>query len=156
MNECAPTRTLAAPAEDTAGQPRPAISVIIPALNEGDRIGDALARLPRGPEIEVIVVDGGSHDRTAALAQAAGVRVLRTPPGRALQMNAGAAMARGEILLFLHADTFLPEGFLRQARETLGAPQVIAGTFRLKIDSPRRGLRWIERLANFRSVCLQS
>jgi len=88
------------------------LSIIIPCLNEADGIADALAALAplrlRG-NAEVIVVDGGSRDGTAARAAPLADRVITSPRGRALQMNAGAASARGEILLFLHADTRLPD-----------------------------------------------
>jgi rSAM/selenodomain-associated transferase 2 len=90
--------------------PQNRISIVVPCLNEAAEIGttlDALAPLrERGHEI--IVVDGGSHDDTVALARARADRVLTTAPGRARQMNAGAAQANGAILLFVHADTRLP------------------------------------------------
>lgn len=131
------------------------ISVILPVLNEAALIGAALQRIPRTEDMEVIVVDGGSADGTVSLAEAAGARVIRAGSGRARQMNAGAAVARGEILLFLHADTRLPAGFAGQVRQTLSRPGVVAGAFRLRIHSPRWSLRLIEALANFRSHRLQ-
>ncbi len=88
------------------------LSIIIPALNEGAHIVaclEALAPL-RARAHEVIVVDGGSVDETPALAGKLADTVLGASPGRAMQMNAGAAVARGEVLLFLHADTRLPPG----------------------------------------------
>jgi rSAM/selenodomain-associated transferase 2 len=87
------------------------LSIIVPALDEAGGIGAALAALRplRERGAELIVVDGGSRDGTAALAAAHADAVLVSPRGRARQMNAGAAAARGEILLFLHADTRLPE-----------------------------------------------
>jgi len=88
------------------------LSIIVPCLNEADGIADALAALAplrlRG-DAEVIVVDGGSRDETAARAAPLADLVITSPRGRAVQMNAGAARARGEILLFLHADTRLPD-----------------------------------------------
>jgi rSAM/selenodomain-associated transferase 2 len=86
------------------------ITIIIPTLNEAANIEPALARLQplRGRGHEVIVADGGSADGTVALADAAADRVIDAPRGRALQMNAGAQHARGDVLLFLHADTQLP------------------------------------------------
>jgi rSAM/selenodomain-associated transferase 2 len=98
----------------------PVLSIVLPVLNEAPGIVaalEALAPLRRGG-VEVIVVDGGSADRSAELAGPGADRVLGAPRGRASQMNAGAAAARGGVLLFLHADTRLPEGadrFIAQA-----------------------------------------
>jgi uncharacterized protein len=134
----------------------PSITVVIPALNEERSLGKTLDRVRVEPHVEVIVVDGGSADATVALAEARGVRVIRESPGRARQMNTGADQGSGEILLFLHADTLLPEGWARRVRETLIHSRVVAGAFELKIDSPMRGLRVIERLTRFRSTVLQT
>ncbi|MBM7456999.1 rSAM/selenodomain-associated transferase 2 [Oceanisphaera litoralis] len=85
------------------------LSIIIPMLNEADALPDTLKALrPYSATAELILVDGGSSDDSVALAHQAGMRVLAAPAGRALQMNAGAAAARGDLLLFLHADTRLP------------------------------------------------
>ena len=88
----------------------PGLSIILPVLDEADIITDALAALAplRQRGAEVIVVDGGSRDGTVDLARPAADRVIASPRGRAAQMNAGAALARGAVLLFLHADTRLP------------------------------------------------
>ncbi|MFL5047630.1 MAG: TIGR04283 family arsenosugar biosynthesis glycosyltransferase [Xanthobacteraceae bacterium] len=88
----------------------PGLSIILPVLDEADIIADALAALTplRQRGAEVIVVDGGSRDGTVDLARPAADRVIASPRGRAAQMNAGAALARGAVLLFLHADTRLP------------------------------------------------
>ena len=138
-----------------SGQRKTSISVIIPALNEASAIGATLRRIPRIDDIEVIVVDGGSCDSTVSVAESLGARVIQTSGGRAHQMNSGAAAARGEILLFLHADTHLPGDFPRLVRETLSRPEVVVGAFRLRIDSPRRSLRVVEALSNFRSSWLK-
>ena len=138
-----------------SGKDRPALSVVIPALNEAGQIAETLSALARSSNVEIIVVDGGSPDGTIAVARAAGVRVLEARPPRSIQMNAGAAAAGGDLLLFLHADTRLPAGFETQVRQTLARPRVAAGAFRLKIDGNQRGLRTIEAVANWRSRVLQ-
>ena len=88
------------------------VSIVVPVLDEAQTIGPALARLQplRARGHEVIVVDGGSADATVALARPLSDRILHAARGRASQMNAGAALAQGEVLLFLHADTWLPDG----------------------------------------------
>lgn len=90
---------------------RPRYSIIIPTLNESACIIGTLSSLQgmRARGHEIIVVDGGSHDRTLILARPLVDRVCVSPPGRARQMNTGAALARGEVFIFLHADTCLPE-----------------------------------------------
>ena len=138
-----------------SGKDRPALSVVIPALNEAGQIAETLSALARSSNVEIIVVDGGSPDGTIAVARAAGVRVLEARPPRSIQMNAGAAAAGGNLLLFLHADTRLPAGFETQVRQTLARSRVAAGAFRLKIDGNQRGLRTIEAVANWRSRVLQ-
>lgn len=127
------------------------ISVIIPVLNEANTIGSILERLVDTDNVEVIVVDGGSQDETVTVVRSRNVQVISTPPGRACQMNAGAARATGDILLFLHADTRLPANFDRLIRQALQEPQTIAGAFELRIDAQQFSLRLIERLVNWRS-----
>ena len=87
-----------------------ALSIIVPMLNEAAALPGLLAQLARWRTrgCEVVVVDGGSTDGSATMARAAGFTVVDAERGRARQMNAGAALARGEVLLFLHADTQLP------------------------------------------------
>lgn len=134
---------------------RPAISVIIPAINEAQTIAQTIESASTGADVEVIVVDGGSHDGTPQLASAMGARVVSSAAGRAHQMNVGAATARGSILLFLHADTSLPVGFQRNVCEILARPEVSAGAFQLHIAAPGRSFRWIERFVRYRSTMLQ-
>ena len=128
------------------------ISVIIPTRNEAGRIG-ALVESLRG--VEVIVSDAGSPDGTASAARRAGARVVGGACGRGPQMNAGAAVAAGEILLFLHADTTLPGGWAAEVRRLLDEPGVAGGAFRLTIDGPGIGLRVIERCVGWRSRFLR-
>lgn len=135
---------------------RPArISIVIPTLNEAPYLDRALAPLRGAPDIETIVVDGGSHDGTDVLAAEHGANLVRSSPGRAQQLNAGARTAAGEILLFLHADTQLPAGFDGHVRQTLVLPNVVAGAFRLRIDGSRRAFRLIEWAVNLRSRYLR-
>ena len=131
------------------------ISIIIPTLNEANYLGTALSSTLKATNVECLVVDGGSNDGTVELARNWGARVLLPESGRARQMNAGAAIARGQILLFLHADTRLPERFDEHVREALAQPGVLAGAFQLRIDSADRSLRIIEKVANWRSRQLQ-
>ena len=122
------------------------VSVVIPALNEAAGIADTLAGVAcQRPPFEVIVADGGSTDGTPeAVARAMpGARVIAPGRGRALQMNAGAREASGEILLFLHADTRLPAGALDAVREALDRPGVVGGCFRPRFVGPGAGSRWM-------------
>jgi rSAM/selenodomain-associated transferase 2 len=133
------------------------ISIVIPALNEAGSIEKVLAGIHALPNVEVILVDGGSSDDTVSISQGWGVKVISSARGRARQMNVGAKAATGEILLFLHADTVLPLGFETMVRSTLQPPlegeppAPVAGAFSLQIDDPLPSLRWIERLVAWRS-----
>jgi len=127
------------------------LTVVVPALNEAAGIGRCLEGLAplRARGHEVIVVDGGSADGTRALAAPLADRVLEAPRGRARQMNAGAAAAAGDALLFLHADTLLPEGADRLALEALAARAW--GRFDVRLDSPRAALAVVAFFINARS-----
>jgi rSAM/selenodomain-associated transferase 2/rSAM/selenodomain-associated transferase 1 len=141
------------PKLDVATQKR--LSIIIPTLNEANVIEDTITRLPQSAAVEIVVVDGGSSDSTAEMARDLGARVLSAAPSKAEQMNAGAAYARGEVLLFLHADTRLPEHFEKRVITALTRKGVSAGAFTLGIDSEDWGLRLIERVANWRARLLK-
>jgi rSAM/selenodomain-associated transferase 2/rSAM/selenodomain-associated transferase 1 len=131
------------------------ISVIIPALNEADIIGESISNLQTSRKTEVIVVDGGSRDKTVEIARSLGARVLTTSPSKATQMNAGAAEACGDVLLFLHADTRLPQNFEERILATVATNAFSAGAFSLGINADARSLRFIERIANWRSRFFQ-
>ncbi|MBI5394485.1 MAG: TIGR04283 family arsenosugar biosynthesis glycosyltransferase [Verrucomicrobia bacterium] len=131
------------------------VSVIIPAFNEAARIAASIESARRGNPQEIIVVDGGSADGTARIARDAGGIVIRAMPGRARQMNAGAARATGNTLLFLHSDTFLPPDCLHAVSQTLRGSGVAAGAFRLSIEGAFSGRRLVEWGANFRSRYLE-
>src|ERR1041384_3463297 len=106
--------------------PRPAVSIIIPAYNEESAIGAMLESLGESAAAEVIVVDGGSTDRTVEIA-ARRARVIQSALGRAAQMNAGAAVASADLLLFLHADVRLDPGAVDRIRVALADPAVVGG-----------------------------
>ena len=128
------------------------ISVIIPVLKEGDRINeilDALQSAACGVPYEVIVVDGDPACGTISQIVNAGVIALTAPRGRASQMNAGAARARGQILLFLHADTLLPQNALEKIEQALSDGRFIGGAFDLGIQNPR----WIYKLIGRAASC---
>ncbi len=127
------------------------ISVIIPALNEAEHIGATVATAMEGNPCEIIVVDGGSRDRTVHQAREAGATVLSSQPGRARQMNAGGSAATGNALLFLHADTSLPPGYASYISECLRGPRIAAGAFRFAIAQSFPGRRFIEWTTNLRS-----
>lgn len=127
-----------------------AVSVVIPALNEEEAIGRSVGSALAGGAFEVIVVDGGSQDRTMAAAEAAGALTVASPPGRARQMNLGASLAQGEHLLFLHADTRLPPGWAREVRRILDRPGVAGGAFRFRLDHRPPSLRFIELAVDLR------
>jgi uncharacterized protein len=135
------------------GDPNPYLSVIIPALDEAKRIETAVRRaLCR--DAEVLVVDGGSRDGTREAAVRAGARFLGSPKGRGVQQNHGAKAARGRVLLFLHADTLLPEEYVNHVFEAFLERRAGLGAFRFKMDVKRPEARIVEALVNFRSCYL--
>lgn len=137
----------------------PKISIIIPVLNEATTIEATLSILQDTPDIEIIVVDGGSRDQTInianflskQLAPSLSIKIISTTAGRAHQMNAGAAVARGDILLFLHGDTYLPPKFNLLLLQAFQDAVTIAGAFELQINAQLPGLRLVEKMVNMRS-----
>jgi len=131
------------------------LSIIIPTLNEAGSIKETIIQLQKSKDAEIVVVDGGSRDNTIALARSLGARVLSTDASKAVQMNAGAAECSGDVLLFLHADTRLPDKFDIKIMAAVSHNDFCAGAFSLGIDSDARGLKLIERVANWRSRFFQ-
>jgi rSAM/selenodomain-associated transferase 2 len=129
------------------------LSIVVPALDEADNLARLLPDLAaRCPEAEVVVVDGGSADGTGERARGhPGVRVIDGERGRARQMNAGARAARGDAILFLHADSVLPDGAASAIARALAAPGVVGGRFDVRFSSPRWPFRMIAALMNARS-----
>jgi rSAM/selenodomain-associated transferase 2 len=129
------------------------LSVIVPVLDDARHLATLLSELDRTcPGAEVIVADGGSQDGSADVASGRpGVRLISSGRGRGRQMNAGAAWARGEVLLFLHADTILPPGAADAVRNVLADGALVYGRFDVRFDSSRPVLRLIAALMNLRS-----
>jgi len=121
------------------------LSVIIPALNEARRIPGLAAGLARqNTAHEVILVDGGSDDETVQLARNAGYKTLTTSAGRGRQLRVGAEAANGDILLFLHADSQLPDGALAAIENALRThPAAPGGNFKLVFDGDDDFSRWL-------------
>jgi rSAM/selenodomain-associated transferase 2 len=119
------------------------ISIIIPALDEEASIAGAIRSCREAGPCEVIVVDAGSRDRTVEIARGRADAVIAAPPGRATQMNAGAAVARGGVLLFLHADTLLPGGSVPAVLGALHDPAVIGGAFRVRLAASPGASRYV-------------
>jgi rSAM/selenodomain-associated transferase 2 len=113
------------------------------------------AVLEGGPE-QVIVVDGGSQDRTVELAHAFGVQVITAPRGRGGQLNAGAKAASAAQLLFLHADTLPPPGHRELVGRTLADPKTSAGAFAFSIREPMRHRRFVEWVVAVRCRILEN
>ncbi|MHB8808799.1 MAG: TIGR04283 family arsenosugar biosynthesis glycosyltransferase [Desulfobulbaceae bacterium] len=130
------------------------ISVIIPTLNEEGNLDRLLAWLLVQPGLDIIIADGGSTDQTVACARRHGVRAVEAEAGRGSQLSCGAELASGEVLLFLHADTLLPDDFAAQVHAVMALPRTAAGAFRLRIDAKGAGYRCIEWGANLRSRVL--
>jgi len=131
------------------------ISVIIPTLNEANTLPQTLAAVRKADDVEVIVVDGGSQDETVTIAKSFHAQVIAASPGRARQMNWGANAATGDMLLFLHADTRLPNQWDQWVQPILNRPGVVAGAFKLAIEGEGPGLRLVEWGVGVRSRLFQ-
>lgn len=129
------------------------LSIVVPALDEAANLARLLPDLRRvWPDTEIIVADGGSRDGTTDVVRGqAGVRLVEGARGRARQMNAGARQAGGDVLLFLHADTRLPDGAPGAIATALADPAVVGGRFDVRFDSRRRVLGMVAWFMNARS-----
>jgi rSAM/selenodomain-associated transferase 2 len=130
------------------------VSVIIPVIGEASVINDTIGRIDRmaeGAAVEIIVVDGSAGEETLKATKGTRARGISSPKGRGRQMNAGAAAAMGDILLFLHADTELPEDAFQEISRAMAAGSCVAGAFDLAIADGARVFRIIERTASLRS-----
>ncbi len=134
---------------------RAPVSIVIPTLDAARHLGPTLAALTEGLSAglirELIIVDGGSSDEVEAIAEAAGATFLRAAPGRGGQLEAGAAAAKGDWLLFLHADTRLAPGWSDAAARHIAEAPGRAGWFHLRFDAPGLAPAVVARWANLRS-----
>jgi rSAM/selenodomain-associated transferase 2 len=128
------------------------LSVIVPVLNEERAIGRTLDKIRlAAPVAELIVVDGGSTDRSLQIASTLGAQTLTAPRGRARQMNLGAAAAHGDALIFVHADTLVPAAFASDVATALADASVVGGRFDLEMDESSLAWRLLAKLISLRS-----
>jgi rSAM/selenodomain-associated transferase 2 len=127
------------------------VSIIVPTLNEAQGLRDTLTQIQQLCPHELVVSDGGSDDNTLKIAKKFTEHVVSGPAGRALQMNAGAQIATGDIFIFLHADCRIEPASYEKMLHSLKSSEKIGGAFSLCIDSDKWSLRLITRLANLRS-----
>ena len=128
------------------------ITIIIPVLNEEKNIAKVLENISQlDGEKEIIVVDGGSIDNTVGIVEKKDVILLSSEKGRGCQMNKGAEIAKGETLLFLHADTKLPDNAILEIDKTMKAPESIGGRFDVRFNDNRFIFKLIAFLMNRRS-----
>jgi rSAM/selenodomain-associated transferase 2 len=129
------------------------LSIVVPVLHETEAINpfiEHIRKVGEGEDYEIIVVDGSHEKNTIDAIKDRDVKKTTSPKGRARQMNAGADVARGEILLFLHVDTKLPVDAFRRIREVLKDGMYVGGAFDLELDSDRKSLKFIAWTARIR------
>lgn len=131
------------------------VSIIVPVFNEAPALRPFLAHLrERAPEAEVIVADGGSSDGTANLATGSCDKVVRSESNRAIQMNAGARAAHGDVLWFVHVDAEVPQGCLNEIVRIMNDPNVAGGYFRIRL--PRNPVyRLTDSFAHYAGIVLR-
>ena len=137
----------------SGGLVTPPIAIVMPCLNEVEAVRSSLPLAlehARGHGGEVVVSDGGSEDGTAEVARQLGARVVVGPPGRGQQLNLGAAATEARILLFLHADTRLPEAAVEEICQAV-AHGADGGAFQVRFDDPRATMRLGAQLINLRT-----
>jgi rSAM/selenodomain-associated transferase 2 len=127
------------------------VSIIVPTFNEAQGLNETLTQIQQLFPYELVVSDGGSHDGTLEIAEEFTEHVVKGSTGRALQMNAGARVANGDIFLFLHADSRIEPASYEKMLHSLRSSEKIGGAFSLYIDSNKWSLRLITWLANLRS-----
>jgi rSAM/selenodomain-associated transferase 2 len=133
------------------------LSVIVPMLDEERAIGPTLDAIHAGaPGVEIIVVDGGSTDRSVEIARARDAQTMTAGRGRARQMNAGAAAAHGDALAFVHADTIVPATFASDIASALADPSVVGGRFDVELDELSLVSRLLGKLISLRSRLMRS
>jgi rSAM/selenodomain-associated transferase 2 len=131
------------------------VSAVIPTLNEEHTLPGVLSELSRQGACQIIVADGGSTDRTVDVARGFGAEVVCLSPGRGKQLNAGASVAAGEALFFVHADVKLPPDAVSLIADCLSGGCYVGGAFSIAIDSPRPSVRFISWMINQRSRLLK-
>jgi rSAM/selenodomain-associated transferase 2 len=125
-------------------------SVIIPTLNEENHIERQIKHINKlNPETEIIIVDGGSQDATMKIAKQNGTKVIHTRPGRGTQQRAGGKIARNDILLFLHADTRLPDNVFTLIKQNFSDPTCIIATFRISFYPQHNLLKIISLFSRY-------
>ena len=127
-----------------ASNPQINVSVVIPALNEAANIERSVGSAQDAGAFEIIVADGGSEDETVSTAQKLGCQIVTSPRGRGIQQNAGAKIATGQMLLFLHADNYLAEGCIDQIKDTVHSKGAQFGCFKQRIDAKGFKFRLLE------------